>query len=79
MKNVIIRNLHAVGMHRDGPRELPVGPMHYCKLEADNPYHRNAIAVFENEGMTRRRAYLKREEADKGAVLFRQNCIHGKC
>ena len=36
MKNIIIKNVYAVGMHHWGPRQLEIGSIYFLKLE-ENP------------------------------------------
>ena len=37
MKNIIIKNVYAVGMHHWGPRQLEIGSIYFLKLEEENP------------------------------------------
>lgn len=75
MKSVIIRNVFAVGMHHWGPREMPIGVVHYCKWEEDNPKDQCAIAIFANKELTRRVAYIRREDSSKLFKIFRDGFV----
>jgi hypothetical protein len=63
MKNVIIRNVYVVGMHHTGAKQLEVGPLHYCRHEPGNQKDCNAIAVYKDSHLHKRRCYLRREDA----------------
>ena len=65
MKNVIIRNTYAVGMHHSGVKQLKVGPLYFCSKEPSNPRDPNAVAVYADESLRRRVCYLRREDALK--------------
>ncbi|KAL4221567.1 hypothetical protein ACF0H5_019824 [Mactra antiquata] len=65
MKNVIIKQVYAVGMHHSGVRQLDVGPIYYCGKEEGNPKDPNAIAVYEDKNLRHRVCYLRREDAAK--------------
>ncbi|KAJ8321704.1 hypothetical protein KUTeg_000175 [Tegillarca granosa] len=75
MKSVIIRNIFAVGMHHWGPREMSIGVIHYCKWEEDNPKDQCAIAIFANKELTRRVAYIRREDSSKLFKIFRDGFV----
>jgi hypothetical protein len=79
MKNVIIRNIYAVGMHHWGSREMPIDVLHYCKWEQNNPKDECAVAVFADSGCKRRVAYFRREDSQCLHNLFKQNLIEGTC
>ncbi|KAH3747384.1 hypothetical protein DPMN_181809 [Dreissena polymorpha] len=61
MKNVVVQGVYIVGMHHR--RELEVDVIHYCGQEHDNPYDKNAIAVFSDTEMRHKVGYLRREDA----------------
>ena len=44
-ENVVIRNMHMVGMHHHGQREIAVGVLLKACHEADNKFDKNAIAL----------------------------------
>ena len=79
MKNVIIRNIYAVGMHHWGPREIPIDVVHYCKWETMNPRDNCAVAIYADEGFTRTVAYFRREDSSVLYQLFRDKLIEGQC
>ena len=79
MKNVIIRNIYAVGMHHWGPREIPIDVVHYCKWETMNPRDNCAVAIYADEGLTRTVAYFRREDSCVLYQLFRDKLIEGPC
>lgn len=79
MKNVIIRNLYAVGMHHWGAKELSVGPLYYCHFEKDNPKDPNAVAIFSDKERHHRVAYFRREDAAFLCDFFKNDIIHGHC
>lgn len=77
MKNIIIKNVYAVGMHHWGPRQLEIGSIYFLKLEEENPRDHNAVAVFEDRQTRHCKAYLRRCDALVISKLFRDNLIHG--
>ena len=60
----------AVGMHHHGPRELALGTKYYCKVEPENPFDSNAIAIFDKERSDRVLAYLRKHDAAYVAKLI---------
>ena len=80
MKNVIIRNLYAVGMHHHGPKEMATGSaVYYAKPELGNLFDKHAIAIYENKECTKIAAYLRRQDAQHVKELFDLGFIHGVC
>lgn len=79
MKNVIVRNIYAVGMHHWGSHEIPLEVVHYCKWEEDNPKDNCAIAIFEDIDCTRRVAYFQRKDSSVLYRLFKDKLINGPC
>jgi len=77
MKNVIIRNTYAVGMHHSGFKQLEVGPLYFCSKEPSNPKDPNAVAVYADESLRRRVCYLRREDALKLKDVL--NYVQGPC
>jgi len=78
MKNVIISNMYAVGMHHHlGQREMEIGPVFYCAHEPTNPRDVNAVAIYSDRELTRRACYLQRCDASivKDILTF----AHGPC
>ena len=65
MKNVIIRQVFAIGMHHSGVKQLEVGHVYFCAREADNSRDNNAIAVYSDEALKHRLCYLRREDSRK--------------
>ena len=63
MKNVVIRNLYAVGMHHWAGNQLQIGPVYYSQPEPNNVYDANAVAIFEEKELSKKAAYLRREDA----------------
>ena len=61
---VLIPNVHAVGMHHYGARQLEVGALYRLIAEEDNAHDKNAIAIHEYSSQ-RKRAYLTREWAKR--------------
>ena len=45
MKNIIMKNVYAVGMHHWCPTQLEIGSIYFLRLE-ENPRDHNAVAVF---------------------------------
>ena len=78
MKNVIIRQVFAVGMHHSGVKQLEVGPVYSCTREADNPRDNNAIAVYSDEALKHRVCYLHREDSRKlkDLIVFAKGLVH---
>ena len=79
MKNVVIRNLYAVGMHHWAGNQLQIGPVYYCQPEPNNVYDANAVAIFEEKELSKKAAYLRREDAKLVKQLFCQNFITSYC
>ena len=78
MKNVIIRNLYAVGMHHWSGRQLEIGPVYYCRPEV-NAFDANAIVIMQEKESTTKAAYLRREDARVIKKLFELNYISSSC
>lgn len=78
MKNVIIRNLYAVGMHHWGGRELVVGPVYYCHPDPCR-FDENAVALYADKNRSKKVAYIRREDAKNVNALFALGYIHGTC
>lgn len=79
MKNVIIRNLYAVGMHHHGTKDLAIGPVYYPRPDLGNPFDKCAIAIYDDKHYTNISAYLRREDARHVKKLFDNNFISGTC
>ncbi|KAH3720917.1 hypothetical protein DPMN_063828 [Dreissena polymorpha] len=77
MKNVVLQGVYIVGMHHWGRRELEVDVNHFCGQENDNPYDKNAIAVFSDTEMRHKVGYLRKEDAARLKNVYRH--ITGKC
>ena len=75
MKQAIIRNSYAVGMHHYGSRELSVGPVYYCQPET-NIHDANAVAIYEDSACTKKFAYFKREDSYEVRQLFQLDFDH---
>ena len=78
MKNVIVRDLHAVGMHHWHGRQLEIGPVYYCRPE-QNVHDPNAIAIYQDKHYIKKVAYLKREDAKTVKELFDKAFISNLC
>ena len=78
MKNVIIRNLYAVGMHHWSGKRLEIGPIYYCRPEA-NEFDSNAIAILYEKMPSKKAAYLRREDAKVVKQFFNENYISSHC
>lgn len=78
MKNVILRNLYAVGMHHYGVKEMAVGPVYYCKPEINN-HDLQAVAIYQDKDCNRKAGNLRREDARKIRQLFSNDFILDTC
>ena len=67
MKNLIIHNMWAVGMHHHGTGQLAVGECYDIEPEPENKYDKQAVRITD-DGITR--AYLKRDNARIISKLF---------
>ena len=79
MKNIVMRNLYAVGMHHWGGNQLEIGPVYYCHQEPNNIHDANAVAIFQEKQLSKKAAYFRREDAKLVKLLFYQNFISSHC
>ena len=69
MKNVVIKNLYAVGMHHYGGKELPIETPMFCFPEPNNRWDPKAVAIFHDRVKANKAAYIRRVDA---AVVFKK-------
>lgn len=79
MKNVVIKQLFAVGMHHHGGRELPIDIPMFCSPEPTNKWDPKAVAIYHDREMSLKAAYLKRSDAAVVSELFQKGIISGPC
>ena len=67
MKNVVIKNLYAVGMHHYGGKELPIETPMFCFPEPNNRWDPKAVTIFHD-----------REKANKATIqiIYSILCIN---
>ena len=58
MKTVAVYTVYVVGMHHWGCHELCVGEFYFIKDEPENTKDKNAIAIFADDELKCKRAYL---------------------
>ena len=75
MKNVILRNVVAVGMHHHEPRSLEVGAVHTLEHDSSNCYDKNAIQVLREGRLV---AYHVKQDAAVIVNLFSCNVVNGE-
>lgn len=78
MKKVAVYTVYAVGMHHWGGHELCVGDVYFIKDEPENTKDKNAIAIFADDELKYKRAYLSRDDASVVSQLIRENLTCGK-
>ena len=79
MKNVVIKNLYAVGMHHYGGKELPIETPMFCFPEPNNRWDPKAVAIFHDREKANKAAYIRSVDAAVVFGLFQENAINGLC